>query len=54
MKEILPDEELQRILDGVATTVEGKLREVSTRTLEKLKEISPDIANTLNPVIPTA
>ena len=54
MKEILPDEELQRILDGVATTVEGKLKEVSTRTLEKLKEISPDIANTLNPVIPTA
>lgn len=49
MKEILPDEELQRILDGVATTVEGKLKEVSTRTLEKLKEISPDIANAGGP-----
>lgn len=54
VKEILRDEELQRILDGVATTVEGKLREVSTRTLEKLQEMSPDIASTLNPVIPTA
>ena len=41
-------------LDSVATTVEGKLREVSTRTLEKLQEMSPDIASTLNPVIPTA
>jgi hypothetical protein len=41
-------------LDGVASAVEGKLREVSNRTLEKLQEMSPDIANTLNPVIPTA
>lgn len=54
VKEILRDEELQQILDGVATTIEGKLREVSTRTLEKLQEMSPDIASTLNPVIPTA
>lgn len=54
VKEILRDEELQRILDGVAETVEGKLREVSARTLEKLQEMSPDIASTLNPVIPTA
>ena len=54
VKEILRDEELQRILDNVAATVEGKLREVSTRTLEKLQEMSPDIASTLNPVIPTA
>lgn len=54
VKEILRDEELQRILDGVATTVEGKLREVATRTLGKLQEMSPDIASTLNPVIPTA
>lgn len=54
VKEILRDEELQQILDGVAATVEGKLREVSARTLEKLQEMSPDIASTLNPVIPTA
>lgn len=54
VKEILRDEELQRILDNVAITVESKLREVSTRTLEKLREMNPDIANSLNPVIPSA
>lgn len=53
VKEILRDEELRRTLDGVAATVEAKLREVSSRTLEKLQEMSPDIANTLNPVIPS-
>jgi predicted ATP-dependent endonuclease of OLD family len=54
VKEILRDEELQQTLLEVASTVELKLREVSTRTLEKLREMSPDIANTLNPVIPSA
>lgn len=52
VKEILRDDELQRTLDHVATIVEGKLRQVSTRTLAKLQEMSPDIASTLNPVIP--
>lgn len=52
VKEILRDEELRRTLDEVASTVEAKLHEVSTRTLAKLQEMSPDIANTLNPVIP--
>lgn len=54
VKEILHDEELSRKLDEVAATVENKLREVSTRTLDKLREMNPDIANTLNPVIPSA
>ncbi|WP_293718345.1 ATP-binding protein [uncultured Phascolarctobacterium sp.] len=54
VKEILHDEELQRVLNFVAATVETKLREVSARTLEKLREMSPDIASTLNPVIPVA
>lgn len=54
VKEILRDEELQRTLDDVAATVESKLREVSNRTLNKLQEMSPDIASTLNPVIPAA
>lgn len=52
VKEILRNEELQRKLDEVASTVEAKLREVSARTLEKLQEMSPDIANTLTPIIP--
>lgn len=54
VKEILRNEELQHTLDEVAATVETKLREVSARTLEKLQEMSPDIASTLNPVIPSA
>lgn len=54
VKEILRNEELRHILDEVATTVERKLREVSARTLEKLQEMSPDIASTLSPVIPSA
>lgn len=54
VKEILCDDELQRKLNEVALTVEAKLQEVSARTLEKLREMSPDIANTLSPVIPTA
>ena len=54
VREILNDEELQQTLNTVATTVETKLREVSSHTLEKLREMSPDIANTLNPVIPSA
>ena len=54
VKEILHDEELQQILNAVAATVETKLREVSSRTLEKLREMSPDVASTLDPVIPSA
>lgn len=54
VKEILQDEDISRTLDHVAGIVEGKLQEVATRTLEKLREMSPDIANTLSPVIPPA
>lgn len=54
VKEILHDEGLQQTLNAVATIVETKLREVSARTLEKLREMSPDVASTLNPVIPSA
>ena len=54
VKEIMRDESLQKQLNSIAETVEAKLKEVSSRTLEKLKEMSPDIARTLNPVIPSA
>lgn len=54
VKQILNDEQLQLTLNQVATEVEGKLREVASRTLEKLREMDPSIANSLNPVIPTA
>lgn len=48
------DEELQRTLNSVAEVVEEKLKEVSGRTLEKLREMDPEVASSLNPVIPTA
>lgn len=54
VKEILQDEDISQTLDHVAEIVEGKLQEVATRTLEKLREMSPGIANTLSPVIPPA
>ena len=45
---------LQRTLNSVAEVVEEKLKEVSGRTLEKLREMDPEVASSLNPVIPTA
>ena len=53
VKEILNHAELRETLTRVASEVERKLREVSNRTLEKLREMNPDVANSLNPVIPS-
>lgn len=52
VKVILQDEVLRQKLDEVAATVVDKLRDVSDRTLAKLQEMSPDVADTLTPVIP--
>lgn len=54
VKQIINDEELQKTLASVAEVVETRLKEVSGRTLEKLREMDPAVANSLNPVIPTA
>lgn len=54
VQEILKDETLKRSLDQVALEVETKLKEVASKTLDKLNEMNPDIAESLNPVIPTA
>lgn len=54
VKQILHDEQLVVKLNEVAHEVETKLTEVSARTLEKLKEMNPEIANSLNPVIPSS
>lgn len=54
VKQILCDSELQATLASVADVVTRKLQEVSSRTLEKLHEMDPEIANSLNPVIPSA
>lgn len=53
VKEILKQDDLKNQLSIIATEVEAKLTEVSERTLEKLREINSDIANSLNPVIPS-
>lgn len=51
---ILKDSNIQSSLNQIATEVDSKLKEVAGRTLEKLKEMNPGIANSLNPVIPSA
>lgn len=53
VQEILKDSSIQATLNQVATEVDSKLREVADRTLEKLKEMNPEVANSLNPVIPS-
>lgn len=53
VKEILKENELREQLSEIASQVEEKLTEVSDRTLQKLREIDVDIANSLNPVIPS-
>lgn len=54
VQEILKDETLISILNNVAVEVERKLNEVANKTLEKIKEMNPEIANSLTPVTPTA
>jgi len=54
VQEILKDEELRTTLNKVAVEVETKLKKVAGKTLEKLNEMNPEIANSLTPVIPTA
>lgn len=52
VQEILKNEDLRKSLNEVAGIVEGKLKEVASNTLDKLREMNPDVANSLNPVIP--
>lgn len=54
VKEILADEDLTEKLDQIAKEVQERLSKVSERTLEKLKELDGNIADSLNPVIPPA
>jgi len=51
-EQILSDADLKLKLSEIANEVEAKLKEVSDRTLDKLREMNPDVANSLNPVIP--
>ena len=54
VQEILKDSSIQTSLNQIAAEVDSKLKEVADRTLEKLKEMNPEVANSLNPVIPSA
>ena len=54
VRQIINDEKIQETLASVAEVVEAKLKDVSDRTLEKLREMDPEVANNLNPVIPLA
>ena len=50
---ILKDPEIVEALELIANRVETSLKEVSSRTLEHLRDIDSDIASTLNPYIPS-
>lgn len=52
VRQILNDATLKAKFDEIATEVKSKLQDVATRTLEKIQEMNPEIANSLNPVIP--
>ncbi|MGM5470336.1 ATP-binding protein [Flavobacteriaceae bacterium LMO-SS05] len=53
VEEILKDASIIEKLKEVAEEVENKLKEVANATLDKLKEMNPDIAESLDPVIPS-
>lgn len=53
VKQILNNAELKAKFDEIATEVKTKLQDVASRTLEKIQEMNPEIASSLNPVIPS-
>ncbi len=53
VQEILKDQRLMESLNDVASEVEAKLNQVVGKTLEKLNEMNPEIADSLTPVIPS-
>lgn len=54
VRQILSNEEIRKKFNEIANEVENKLKEVSNRTLVKLREMNPEVADSLNPVIPQA
>ena len=54
VRQIMNDRGIQSTLAGVAELVERKLQEVAGLTLDKLREMNPEIADSLNPVIPSS
>lgn len=54
VKEIMSDASIQNELSEVAKTVKDRLDEAASRTLTKLREMNPAIANSLDPKLPDA
>ncbi|PKM40915.1 MAG: ATP/GTP-binding protein [Firmicutes bacterium HGW-Firmicutes-9] len=52
VKSILNENDISELLERVAQSVDAKLREVSLRTLDKIRELNPELANTLTPSFP--
>ncbi|WP_394332257.1 ATP-binding protein [Chryseobacterium taichungense] len=52
--QILGDQEIVTMFADIAQRVSQRLTEVSDSTLEKLREMNPEIASSLNPIIPPA
>lgn len=52
VKQILNDQALKAKFDEIANEVKTKLQDVAARTLVKVQEMNPEIASSLNPVIP--
>lgn len=52
VKQILNDPALKIKFDEIANEVKTKLQDVAARTLVKVREMNPEIASSLNPVIP--
>ncbi|MCH7408145.1 ATP-binding protein [Belliella sp. DSM 111904] len=53
VKQILNDTALKAKFDEIAIEVKTKLQDVASRTLAKIQEMNPEIASSLNPVIPS-
>jgi predicted ATP-dependent endonuclease of OLD family len=52
VKEIIEDPQIQRDLTSIAENVKRRLEVVASKTLEKLSEMNPAIAQSLDPKIP--
>lgn len=53
VKEIMQDPALQDKFKEIFDEVELRTKEIATQTLEKLKEMNPEVANQLSPKLPT-
>lgn len=53
VKQIIAEKDIQEQFEIIAQKVKDKLEDVSNRTLDKVKEMNPEIASTLKPRIPS-